>query len=254
MSAPGAFARKEVREITRTSRIVVLPAIVLFFALTSPLLAKFTPVLLQAVAGDQLGGLTLPEPTVNDAYGQWVKNLSQIGIFAIIISYGGIISGERRRGTAVLVLTKPLSRAAFVTTKVWVHVTFLLLVTTVGTLATWGMSALVFGSAPPGPLFGASALWLGSAVVYLALVTLLSTWLRSSAGAAGFGIAAYALLSIGAIWQPLADFTPAGLPGAAATLAGGATLTTVAPMLAVSLGVVAAAVAVSVWVFEHQEL
>src|SRR5665647_131722 len=43
MSGPVVFARKEALEILRTWRIWVLPGILLFFALTGPVLARFTP-------------------------------------------------------------------------------------------------------------------------------------------------------------------------------------------------------------------
>src|SRR5665811_532992 len=112
MNGFAAFAGKEAREILRTWRIWVLPGILLFFALTGPVLARYTPELVGALAGDQLKGLVMPTPTYLDAYAQWVKNLSQIALFALIIIYGSIISSERKSGTAVLVLTKPVSRTA----------------------------------------------------------------------------------------------------------------------------------------------
>ena len=87
MSGTAVFARKEVREILRTWPIWVLPGILLFFAFTGPVLAKFTPEIVGAVAGDQLGGLKIPTQTYLDAYAQWIKNLSQIGLFALIIIY-----------------------------------------------------------------------------------------------------------------------------------------------------------------------
>jgi ABC-2 type transport system permease protein len=51
------FARKELHEILRTWRIWVLPGIVLFFAITGPLVARFTPELVGAVVGNSLFGL-----------------------------------------------------------------------------------------------------------------------------------------------------------------------------------------------------
>src|SRR5450759_639652 len=117
MSGTAVFARKEVREILRTWRIWVLPGILLFFALTGPVLAKFTPEIVGALAGDQLSGFKIPTPTYLDAYTQWIKNLSQIALFALIIMYGSVISSETKSGTAVLVLTKPVSRTAFVIAK-----------------------------------------------------------------------------------------------------------------------------------------
>ena len=82
MSGMAAFAGKETREILRTWRIWVLPGILLLFALTGPVLARFIRYLVGALAGDQLGGFKMPTPTYVDAYTQWVKNLSQSSVRA----------------------------------------------------------------------------------------------------------------------------------------------------------------------------
>src|SRR5665811_336834 len=89
----------------------------------------------------------------DSAYIQWIKNLSQIALFALIIIYGSIVSSESKSGTAVLVLTKPVSRTAFVIAKAAVHSAFLAVLVVAGTLVTWALTAAVFGQAP------GSALW-----------------------------------------------------------------------------------------------
>src|SRR5659263_269571 len=149
MSGTVVFARKEALEILRTWRIWVLPGILLFFALTGPVLARYTPEIVGALAADQLGGFEIPTPTYLDAYAQWVKNLSQIALFALIIIYGGLVSGESRSGTAVLVLTKPVSRSTFVVVKAAVHAVFFAALLVAGTLLTWGLTAGAFHAAPP---------------------------------------------------------------------------------------------------------
>jgi hypothetical protein len=143
-----AFARKEAVEIVRTWRIWVLPSILLFFAVTGPVTARFTPQIIGAVGGTQLAGLKLPAPTYVDAYLQWAKNLTQIALIAIIVIYGGLVSSERKSGTAVLVLTKPLSRTAFVVAKAVVHAAFLSVTVVLGTLVTWDVTKAIFGRAP----------------------------------------------------------------------------------------------------------
>ena len=185
MSGFAVFARKEAREILRTWRIWVLPGILLFFALTGPVLARFTPEIVGALAGDQLGGFKIPTPTYLDAYAQWIKNLSQIALFALIIIYGSIISSERKSGTAVLVLTKPVSRTAFVIAKAAVHSAFLAVLVVAGTLVTWGLTAAVFGKAPGSALWSSALVWLVFGVLFIALMTLLSVLIGSAAGAAG---------------------------------------------------------------------
>ena len=244
MSGFAAFAGKEAREILRTWRIWVLPGILLFFALTGPVLARFTPQLLGALAGDQLKGFVMPTPTYLDAYAQWIKNLSQIALFALIIIYGSIISSERRSGTAVLVLTKPISRTAFVIAKATVHSAFLAVLVVAGTLVTWGITAAVFGKAPGSRLWSAALVWLIFGVMFIALMTLLSVLITSTAGAAGAGLGIYALVSIAAIWKPLDTYSPAGLASLPTSLAAGkdaAVLWPVLTSLLLSVALVAAA-------------
>jgi ABC-2 type transport system permease protein len=253
MSGTTVFARKEAREILRTWRIWVLPGILLFFALTGPVLARFTPEIVGALAGDQLGAITIPTPTYLDAYTQWIKNLSQIALFALIIIYGSIVSSERRSGTAVLVLTKPVSRTAFVVAKAAVHSVFLAILVVAGTLLTWGLTAVVFKEAPGSALWSSALVWLVLGVLFIALMTLLSVLISSSAGAAGAGLGAYALVSIAAIWKPLGTYSPAALTRAPASLAAGADAAVLWPVLS-ALALAVALVAFAARAFRHMDL
>lgn len=173
------------------------------------------------MAGDQLGQITIPPATYFDAYGQWIKNLSQMGVLALIIIYGGLVSSEVKNGTAVFVLTKPVSRTAFVVLKAVIHSAFLVVVLVAGTLVTWGVTAAVFEEAPGGVLWRSALLWLVLGVLFIALMTLLSVMISSPAGAAGAGLGAYVLLSVGALWKPLSSYSPAGIIEHATSLAAG---------------------------------
>jgi ABC-2 type transport system permease protein len=250
-----AFVRKEATEILRTWRILVLPGILLFFAITGPVMARFTPEILKAVAGMPAAAIQalIPDPTYLDAYGQWAKNLSQIGLFALIIVYGGLVSSERKTGTAVLVLTKPVSRTAFIAAKVFVHAAFLTATVTVGTLVTWGGTVLTFGSAPAAPLLDSAFAWLVFGVLFLCLMTLLSVALPSQAGAAGIGIGIYALLAIAGLSETLTLYTPVGLSSAPATLAAGHPFALFWPVLS-SIALSVALIAAAAWLFTRQEL
>lgn len=253
MTGFAPFARKEAWEILRTWRIWVLPGILLFFAVTGPLVAKLTPDILDAVAGDQIGDLQLPTPTVADAYGQWAKNLSQIAVVALIISYAGLISAEVRGGTAALVLTKPVSRTAFVVAKVAVHSVFVALVLVAGTTVTWGVTALSFGDAPAQGLWSAALVWLVLGLLFLAVMTLLSVLIRSAVGAAGVGLGVYVLLSLLSIWRPLATYSPAALGTRAGELALGGHPVIVWPVLS-SLLLSVLLVALAARVFGRSDL
>jgi ABC-2 type transport system permease protein len=218
-----AFLRKEALEILRTWRMWVLPGMLLLFALTGPLMARFTPEIIAAVGGDQLSGLMkgLPAPAYLDAYGQWAKNLTQMGLFAVIIIYGGLVSGERKSGTAILVLTKPVSRMAFVIAKAVAQSVFLSIILVIGTMLTWGVTAAVFGRAPGSALWTSASAWLALGVLFVAIMTLLSTLVDSQGAAAGIGLGVFAVLSVAALWEPLGKYSPAALGGQSVMLAAG---------------------------------
>jgi ABC-2 type transport system permease protein len=147
-----------------------------------------------------------------------------------------------------------LSRGAFVAVKVVVNCVFVAALLCVGTLLTWALTLAIFGKAQAGPLWSAAAIWLVLAILYVAMMTLLSVAIGYATGAAGAGIGVFALLSIAAIWKPLSDYSPAGLPGRAASLAAHtATSFVLWPVLS-SLVASVVLVAVAVVVFRRKEL
>ncbi len=249
----AAFVRKEITEIVRTWRILVLPGMALLFALTGPALAKYTPEILRAVAGDQLGNLKLLPPTYLDAYGQWIKNLSQIVLFALVIIYGGLVSSERKSGTAILVLTKPVSRSAFVIAKAVVHMAFVALTIAVGTALTWGMTAAMFPSAPGSALWKSTGAWLAFAVLFVGIMALLSVLVPSQAGAAGIGLGVYVVLGLASLWKPLGTYSPAGLSGAPASIAAGHDVAVLWPILS-AIALAAVCVGAAAALFRRGEL
>lgn len=208
------FLGKELQEIARTWRLFVLPGIMLFFAVSGPVLAKLSPELIASLTTSQPGVvIRLPEPTYMDAYVQWVKNLSQLVVFALLIVTGGIVAGERAAGTAVLVLTKPVSRAGFVAAKFLAQSGLVVVATLVCTSLTWGVTLAVFGEAPPAKLFEAAGIWLAFAIL-LVSVTLLLSCALSTLAAAGSAILVYFAILVASAWGPAVRWTPAGLVSA----------------------------------------
>jgi ABC-2 type transport system permease protein len=250
----GAFVAKELHEIARTWRIWVLPGIVVFFAISGPPLAKITPALLSSFVSSQPGVvIELPEPTYVDAYLQWTKNLQQIVLFAVIIMFGGVISSEKKGGTAVLALTKPLSRTAFVLAKYLSQALLLTAAVAVGALVTWGLTYAVFAEAPLAPLAGATGAWLVLALAFLALMLALSAAIDSQAGAAGLGFLGFIAVSIALLWAPAVKYSPAGLMGAPTELVMGESASLGWPV-ATTLALTALLVAVAVAVFRRREM
>lgn len=254
MTGFGAFLGKELVEIRRTWRLWVIPGMLLFFAVTSPLIALITPQLVSALAGSEPGlVIRLPDPTAVDAYGQFLKNLSQLVVIAVIIAGAGIVSGERASGTAVLVLTKPLSRGAFLLAKAAGQLGLLAGATLAALAGCLIVTRLVFPPAPAGPLVTATLLWLTYAALLAMVMLLFSVVFRSRGGAAGAGLGFLFVTLIATIWPPAARYSFAGLLGAAGDTLAGRTPPVAWPV-ATALAAMAVFMALAILTFRRQEL
>ncbi|MCO5177618.1 MAG: ABC transporter permease [Thermomicrobiales bacterium] len=254
MTVLRVLLRKELLEIRRTWRIWVLPAILMFLAITSPILAEITPGLVRSLAGSNPDIIIeLPDPVALDSYRQLASQLNQIGLLALIIASAGIVGGELRSGTAILVLTKPVSRRDFIVSKVLANIALLVGATLPAAVVCWVVTLAIFGEAPVGTLAAVIGLWLVAATGMLCLMTLLSTLIPAQAGAAGVGIAAYAVLSMLALWEPARSWTPAGaLHGIAAVIEG--TPSGIAGAIASTVVLAIIAIAVAIRRFGRSEL
>ena len=67
MRGLSVLTRKELLESWRTLRIPIVGGLFLIVGLSSPLLAKFLPEIIEAAAGDQLPAIPIPTPVMADA-------------------------------------------------------------------------------------------------------------------------------------------------------------------------------------------
>lgn len=119
MDNSPVLIRKELLQLWRCKKILILLITACFIAAMSPLLAKYMPELLKTMVtvSGQNAVIELPEPTFIDAYSQLFKNMNFIGMFIVILVFCGTIVEERTGGTAVLVLTKNVTRTQFIICK-----------------------------------------------------------------------------------------------------------------------------------------
>lgn len=253
MSGLLHFLGKEMKELVRTWRLPVIGGVVLLFALTGPLLALATPALLKSMEASQPGVvIRLPDPTWVDAYAQWVKNLGQIVAFVAIIAAGGSVAGEVASGTAMLVLTKPVSRAAFVVAKVIGLIALVAGCVVAGAALTQAVTLAVFGEAPAVELWVPTLSWLALAALLISITVALST-VVSTLAAAGIGVGVFFAVSLAALWAPLQRYTPVGLTSAPAEYLAGKDPELLVPVATSLLGVVVIT-ALGAWLFSRREL
>ncbi|MCC6188906.1 MAG: ABC transporter permease [Anaerolineales bacterium] len=252
MAAFAVSLRKELLELWRTGRLLALAVVLLLFGFTSPLLAKFTPELIKMIPeGEQIAAL-IPEPTAQDAIGQYLKNLSQFGVILALLLAMGSVAQEKERGTAALMLVKPLPRWAFLAAK---FAALALAFAGCLALAAAGAYAYTWLLFEPLDLLNwvtANGLLLLFLLVYLAVTLLCSALMRTTAAAGGLAFAALVALAIPSVAPQVARALPGRLVAlAGSVMTGGGVAWT--PVW-VSLGLVGAAL-LGAWLgFRRQEL
>ena len=248
-----AFLMKELLEIRRTWRLWVLPGILLATGLSSPVLAALAPRLLESMTTEQPGLIIqIPDPTATDAYLQFVQQLMQIVLLALIIVTAALVSGERRSGTAILVLTKPVSRAAFLVAKFIAQVVLIAAALIPAALLCWIVTFLIFEEAPVLAFIQSMFVFVLIAAFFVSTMLVCSTLVNSQAGAAGIGLLVYLLFTIFSGWGPTQQYTPAGLYSATANLITGDPTPLLGPILT-GLLAASALLALAILIFTRQE-
>ena len=136
------------------------------------------PELLKLIPMDGLElTINIPAPTWMDAYAQFFKNITQIGIIVLLILLNGSISQEMQRGTLINMLSKGLARPTVILAKftasglLW---SFCYVLSAVG---TWIYTLILFGKHAPSHLFFSFfCLWL-LGIFIIALLLFCSTLL-----------------------------------------------------------------------------
>ena len=249
------FLKKEIMETLRTTKIIILPALFLFFAILSPLSAKYMNSIL-AMVGEQQGMIIqLPDPTFIQSYEQFFKNLYFMMIVVTILVFAGIITEEKSKGTAILVLTKCLSRTGFITGKLIAAVSLFTLFYAAATAICVYYTALLFPEFINTGVITALLLYWVFGILMITLTLFSSVLCKSLTTAAVGGFLSYAVISAAAALPKIGKYTPGALQTLSVELArGDKTLTDAVPAVAIAVVMSAAAVMAGMVIFNKQEI
>jgi ABC-2 type transport system permease protein len=245
--------RKELRELVRTRKLFIVVVVLLAFGLMSPIFAKITPDLLEALGEDQLAGvqIIIPEPSTRDANEQFVKNTTQFGLLlAVLVGFGAIV-GERERGQLALIFPHPLPRRVFVLAKFAALAILFGVALLVGAIADYAYTVLLFDAPDAGGFLALVALLYVWLLCLIGLTLLASALGRNmtTAGAIAFGLVL--LVSLVGTFTRLA---PGALTEWGRLLANGMDAPARWGALVVTLALTAASVAASALILERQEI
>jgi len=252
MNFPAAL-HKEILESWRTYRFLVVISVLVIFGILSPLTAKFMPEIFKMVSGAEQFAALIPEPSVKDAVDQYIKNISQFALLmGVLISMGSVVQ-EKERGTAAMILVKPLPRGTFLLAKLAVLLVIFAASLVLAGLCAYYYTLYLFEPLPVVPFLAMNGLLLIYTMVYVALTIFFSTVGRSQALAGGLSLATLAVLGIVGSIPSLRKFVPANLIDWAGSLVQ-QTGHNAWLALWVSLGIILLAVLGSWLVLRHQEL
>lgn len=213
------FTGKELREQVKTFKGIVVLVVLALFGMSSPLLAKLLPDIFK-MAGTGIA-ITIPTPTFVDAYEQFFKNVEQMGLIIVLLIYSGSVSGETAKGTAALMLTKRLSRSAFIFAKF------------IGAVIVWTVSyalscaAFLFytgylfpNASPAHPVAALLCMWLFG-IVTLSCAVFAGTLFKSYALSAVTGFCLWGLLLLTSSLPRISEKAPGALAGIDMSLVSG---------------------------------
>ncbi|RQW21956.1 hypothetical protein EH196_05435 [Bacillus sp. C1-1] len=213
MNQLSAFIKKEALESWRNYKCLWLPALFVVLGIMQPLTLYYMEDMLAFFGGLPEGaGFVMPTMTAEEVVVHTLDQFSQIGMFAIVLSFMSTFTNERKTGEAMLILVKPVTHWAY-----WLSKWFVALVLVIGSFIAGLVASLYYISLLYDSLSLSSILITGIVygvwLTFIVTVTLfIGTIVKSSAVVSLFSILTIMLVLMfpvlfgeGALW------TPAGL-------------------------------------------
>jgi ABC-2 type transport system permease protein len=200
---------KDLREQVRTHRLLAMASVFLAFSgFLSPIAAKFAPRIIEEMMrrSGQRFIIQIPEPTIADAIGQFLKNTTQIGIIVLILVAMGSMALERE--TAAMTLSKPVSRLSFMLSKFSALSLTVFMSFSLSSLVFYLYTIFLFGHLDPLRFLSSALLLFLYLWVWAALTFLFSTISRSQIFAGGMAFGLYIISSLLGTVPHIKDYMP----------------------------------------------
>ena len=177
--------RNEWRQLWRSFQLPALALVLLFFALSDPLITRYQNELVKTFVAGQEIEIALPAPTPAQALTQFFGDVSQLGLFVLILVGMGIVAAEKENGLTGWMLTRPISRRAYLGEKIATLTLAVVALLAIGTTIAWAYTGSLLGTVPAGPLLWTLSGVTAYAILIVAFLVLASTVARSPWSAGG---------------------------------------------------------------------
>ena len=248
------FLKKEVFELYRRGRLLLFGILFVFFAILSPATAKLMPQLLKMASLEEqgiiIGDVTV---TASNSWEQFFGNLSTILIVFVIV-FAGSVTKEFSGGTAIPLLTKGLSRPAFILSKLTAAVG-------VWSAGFWlcfgicyGYTGYYWDNSAVNDLFASTALWWLFSVMVICVMYLFSSFARTTTQVllgTGASVLIPYLISMA---KPAKKFLPTSLASGISFCSGEVSISECAPAIAITAAIAVASVVLSAVLIKKRKI
>jgi len=235
--------RLEWLRLVRTRRWVGPTAIYLLFGLLGPLTARYLGELLASVGGIEV---VLPDPTPADGFAQYVANVSQLGILAVVVVAASSLSIDRPVEMGVFLRTRVRRTADLVIPRVVTMSALAVGAWVLGALAAWYEVTILLGPADAAAVLAGTAYGAVHLVFVVTLVAALSARGGSTMTTTLSAVAVLLSLPLLALVPAVERWVPSELVGALDAMVAGASLTRPLPAAGVALALSALSIAFAI--------
>lgn len=245
--------RLEILRLVRTRRWLLVVGVYAFFGLVGPLFARYLNEIIDRFGGGEII-VVGHEPQPVDGIVQFLGNVNQLGILAVIVVAAGSLAIDARPEIAAFLRTRVARTRSLLFPRLVVVGGVAGVALILGTAVAWVLTAVLIGPLPVGAMLVGTLLGLLYLGVVVAVVAAVATFTRSVVGTVFASLAVVIAMPILALAPPLTRWVPSGLLTAVAGLVDGEGVSVYAPATVTSLVVVAASVALAVHRGEQREL
>lgn len=247
--------KKEWRELVRSWKLFILPIVFALLAVGQPVAYKLMPILLKSATNLPAGTvIEIPIPSAGEVMAAVLSQLNMLGVVIIALMAMGAIAGERNSGVAATVLSKPVSRSAYVLSKVLAYALLVTISLSVAVALAAYYTNILIAPVDWLTVWQGFLIYLPFLVFVLALTILFGTFLPSPLASAGSAIATMIVLGTVGPYLPIKRWLPSALPGEAARVLTGALWSDYLTPLLVTLLLVLGVLLLSITLFERQEI
>lgn len=248
-----SFLKKELMEMIRTPKLIIIATVFVFFSLIGPLSAKYMNELIEMFASDI--EISFPDPTHLQSWEQFFSNITSISMIVFLILMTGTVVSEKAKGSVYLVLTKNVTRSSFILCKIIAGFTLFTAMFLISVLITWYYTWILFDSV----IY--EGLWISLLSIYALgmfftiVAVLISILFKATTHAALVAFGIYALLNILTILSDINRFNPAGSATLSMRMLMGDDVTTlIITNVITSIVLTVVLIFASIQIFKKQEL